>query len=100
MGSFILGVLIPLPCGDPFDCVERAMKPYASEGSRTDGWGILEFQWSKRVDATPYAYIALDGSWNARAESPYPEEEVRSQQIHTLTKEHIAQHGFSNFDLL
>ncbi|MBA2681089.1 MAG: hypothetical protein H0U76_22165 [Ktedonobacteraceae bacterium] len=99
MGNFILGVLIPLPCDDPYEYVEQSMKPYEGECNRTDGWEILELQWSRRMDATPYAYIALDGSWHERREGHYPEEDAHSQLIHTIATEHLAQYELSNFDL-
>lgn len=100
MGNFILGVLVPLPCDDPYDYVEQTMKPYEGECNKADGWEILELQWSRRVDATPYAYISPDGTWHERIEGYYPEEEVRSQQMHTIAMEHLAQYGYANFDLL
>lgn len=99
MGNFILGILVPFPCDDPLGYVEQAMKPYEGEANKTDGWRLLEFQWSKQVDATPYAYITPDGSWLERAKETYPEEEIHSQQLHTIASEHLAQYGPSHFDL-
>ncbi|GAC1366813.1 MAG: hypothetical protein NVSMB38_46100 [Ktedonobacteraceae bacterium] len=60
--------------------------------------GVIELQQSHKVDATPYAYIAPDGSWHQRAEEgSYPEEIARAQQIHTLVLEHREHFGESNF---
>lgn len=52
------------------------------------------------MDATPYAYIADDGTWHERAEGLYLEEKARSERIHTLAMEHLALHGRTNYELL
>jgi len=101
MGNFILGIVVPLPCDDPYDYIEQAMQPYTGEGNRTDGWELLELQLSTRVSATPYAYVAADGAFHERAaEGSYPEEKAYSHRLHALTMEHLAQYGYSHFELL
>ena len=93
MGHFLLGVLIPLPCPDPVVYVEQAMRPYAGEGNKTDGWELLEFQWDKQCDTTPDAYIDPDGTWNERAKDSYPEEKAHWQERNAMVKEHLTQWG-------
>lgn len=100
MGYFVLGVLIPYPCEDPLEYVERAMKPYEGECNKTDGWEVVKLHLSTRGDVTPYAYLALDGSWHERAPELYPEELARQQQLEALTKEHLARYIDSQDALL
>lgn len=95
MAHFVLAVLIPLPCDDPLDAVEQALQPYAGEGNKTDGWEILEWQWSHKVDATPYAYLAPDGSWHERQSEAYPEERARAAEQRALVQAHLAQSGWT-----
>lgn len=59
-GTRILAVFLPLESADAVDSLEQAMRPYAGEGNKTDGWVVLEWQWSPGVDVTPDAYIARE----------------------------------------
>ena len=98
MSHFVLGVLIPLPCDDPLEAVEQTMRPLAGEGNRTDGWELLELQWSSRVDATPYAYLDLQGNWHERAPERYPEERERDARQHVIVVEHLGQYGYTHLE--
>lgn len=100
MSHFILGVLISLPGDDPLAAVEEAMQPFEAEGGKTDGWCLLEMQWSRFVDATPFAYIDFAGNWHERAVGWYPEERERDTRLRAITSAHLEQYGFTQLELL
>lgn len=100
MSHFILGVLISLPCDDPIAAVEEVMQPFEAEGGKTDGWCILEMQWSRWVEATPFAYVDLAGNWHERATGWYPEECERDAVQRAIIQAHLAQYGMTHLEIL
>ena len=100
MSHFIVGVLIPLPCDDPLDAAQQAMRPFEGEGGKTDGWFVMAMQWSRSVDATPYAYIDLEGNWHERAVDWYPEERERDARLCAVARAHVEHYGFTQLELL
>lgn len=103
MSHFVLGVCIQLPVEDLDRALLEALLPHGTieeepyQDGHFDSASPIEFAWSKYVDATPYAWIDLEGNWHEKPEQDDPEEvamrEKRHEHLFSKIREKDVEHA-------